>query len=321
MKKTISILLALLIMLSCISVVSASATTNTAEITLNGNTYTFTVGEEVTYKCDVKIDEVTENGQFIIGYPENILKVENLNLPVADKVGGAMCNYGTETTVNLLKITYSKASSKPEELYDYTKGDTLFVVTFKVVGAGTGKIEIDKTNQNFVMANMNGQNIVSKAVFTETLNGENKVFSPLEISATRKNLFVKKNTTLKVTGGANGAVVWKSSNTKVATVDNNGKVTAKKKGTAVISATKGNETVKCTVTVKNPTVKAKKSTIKINATTKIKVKNAVGNTTFKALNNKAKVNAKGKVTGLKKGTAKIKVVASGVKFKLKIKVK
>ena len=47
----------------------------------------------------------------------------------------------------------------------------------------------------------------------------------------------------------NKAVTWESSNTEVATVDNNGKVTALKPGTATITATAGSVTAECTVTV------------------------------------------------------------------------
>lgn len=51
-----------------------------------------------------------------------------------------------------------------------------------------------------------------------------------------------KNTTKKVT--------WKSSNKKVVTVGKKGKVTAKKKGTAVVSAISGKKTYRCKVKVK-----------------------------------------------------------------------
>ena len=45
-------------------------------------------------------------------------------------------------------------------------------------------------------------------------------------------------------------VTYISSNTKVATVNSKGQITAKKKGTAVITVKSGSKTVKCKVTVK-----------------------------------------------------------------------
>ncbi len=49
---------------------------------------------------------------------------------------------------------------------------------------------------------------------------------------------------------AKGKVKWSSSNKKVAKVNSKGKVTAKKKGTAKISAKVGGKTYKCKITVK-----------------------------------------------------------------------
>ena len=63
--------------------------------------------------------------------------------------------------------------------------------------------------------------------------------------------------TVTPTNATNKKVTWKSSNTKVATVDANGKVTSKANGTAVITATTAdgsNKSASCTVNVKKPSV-------------------------------------------------------------------
>lgn len=72
----------------------------------------------------------------------------------------------------------------------------------------------------------------------------------VKISATKKTLYVGKSMTLKVTG-TKKKVKWSSSNKKVATVTQKGKVTAKKKGTTTIQAKVAKSTFKCKVTVKN----------------------------------------------------------------------
>ena len=46
-----------------------------------------------------------------------------------------------------------------------------------------------------------------------------------------------------------GAVTWTSSKTSVATVSSNGKITAKSKGSAVITAKTGKNSVKIKITV------------------------------------------------------------------------
>jgi len=59
--------------------------------------------------------------------------------------------------------------------------------------------------------------------------------------------------TAKPSDATNKAVTWKSSNTKIATVDKNGKVKAVKKGTVTITATAkdgSGKKVTCKVTVK-----------------------------------------------------------------------
>lgn len=67
-------------------------------------------------------------------------------------------------------------------------------------------------------------------------------------------LTVKKGTSLElspiVTNGNSVDVIWKSSKPKVAAVSNNGKITAKAKGSTVISATAGKSTKKIKIIVK-----------------------------------------------------------------------
>ncbi len=77
----------------------------------------------------------------------------------------------------------------------------------------------------------------------------------VKMSKTKVSLKVGETTTLKATikpkNVTDKTVTWKSSNKKVATVDKNGKVTAKKKGTCTITATTSNgKKAKCKVTVK-----------------------------------------------------------------------
>ncbi len=183
-------------------------------------------------------------------------------------------------------------------------------------------IELDE-NGNPVLDENGAQIIVTPAESTTKKCTVNVFTPPTEISvkAKAKTIYVKKSTTVsaKVEYGK-GKTTFKSSNTKVATVNSKGKVTGKKAGTVKITATNNGESATVTIKVKNPTVKAPKS-IKVKKSGKIIVKNAVGKTTFKALNKYAKVSKTGKVTGKKKGTAKIRVTASGVKFTVKIKIK
>ena len=78
-----------------------------------------------------------------------------------------------------------------------------------------------------------------------------------EVSAATVKLNKKKATiikgktlTLKVTG-TKKKVTWKSSNKKVATVSSKGKVLAKKKGVATITAKIGKKKLSCKITVED----------------------------------------------------------------------
>ena len=72
----------------------------------------------------------------------------------------------------------------------------------------------------------------------------------VRISQSSKVLFTGESFSLYVTGSG-ARVKWSSSNKKIATVTQKGRVTAKQTGTATIKAKAGKKTLKCTVTVKN----------------------------------------------------------------------
>lgn len=135
----------------------------------------------------------------------------------------------------------------------------------------------------------------------------------------------QKSTTLKLTvGGKKVKATFKSSNTKLLTVGKTtGKVTAKKNGTATVTATYKKKAYKCKITVKtyatSVSVKAKTLTLKEGKTATIKttVKPSTASNkkvSFTSSNKSvATVSSKGKVTAKKAGTAKITVKALGAK--------
>lgn len=152
------------------------------------------------------------------------------------------------------------------------------------------------------------------------------------LSFTKKNISMAKGSkiTLKPTrkpGNATDTIKWSSSKKKVATVDAKGTVIAKGVGKTVITAKAGkNKKATCTITVTAPaklTLKNTNATIKVRKTANIKVKSgSKKGLTYKSSNNKvAVVNKKGKVTGMKPGTAKITVTAkNGAKAVFTVRV-
>ena len=110
-----------------------------------------------------------------------------------------------------------------------------------------------------------------------------------------------KTYTLKTTvTGTNKTVSWSSSNASIASVDKNGKVTAKTKGTATITAKANGVSASCKVTVSEPT----KTTIKLDKT---KVTLGVG----EPCTLKATVSPSQKVTWTSSNPKLVKVDANG----------
>lgn len=110
-----------------------------------------------------------------------------------------------------------------------------------------------------------------------------------------------KTYTLKTTvTGTNKAVSWSSSNSSVASVDKNGKVTAKTKGTATITAKVDGVSASCKVTVNEPA----KTTIKLDKT---KLELGAG----EPCTLKATVNPSQKVTWTSSNPKLVKVDSNG----------
>ena len=97
-------------------------------------------------------------------------------------------------------------------------------------------------------------------IINEAIN-ENITLNKISIE-----LEIGESEILKTIGSENEEITWSSSNEKVATVDNQGKVIAKGEGEAIITAkTKNGKEAKCTVKVKASEILA--TNIKLNKTT------------------------------------------------------
>ena len=163
----------------------------------------------------------------------------------------------------------------------------------------------------------------------------------IQISSTSIKVYETKAKTLKATvlpaDASNKSVIWKSSDTKIAKVDSNGKVTGVKAGTAYITATtaNGKYSVKCKVTVQKTIYSEKimldKSSLTLNDGKSYCLEATIfpDNTTTKTLvwsssNTKvAEVDQYGEVTAVSPGTAYIycKTKDTGVSVKCKVTVK
>lgn len=149
----------------------------------------------------------------------------------------------------------------------------------------------------------------------------NKFFGNAMAINKKKTIIYKGLTQKLKVIGATKKVKWSSSNKKVATVNSKGVVTAKKKGTAIVTAKVGKKKFKCKVTVKVPNYQLNKTktSVKKGKNVQLKIKYAPKYTKWSSSNKKvATVNSKGLVTAKKAG--KTTITAKIGKKKLRCKV-
>ncbi len=171
--------------------------------------------------------------------------------------------------------------------------------------------------------------ISAEYTVTEKINAKK-----ITLNKSKMTLTVGGSEKLKTTVSpayVNTEIKWSSSNTKVATVDKNGKVKAKSAGTATITVKNGKVTAKCKVTVKDITAKKiklnktklsleKGKTYKLKAT--VSPENVTAKTTWSSSNSKVvTVDKKGKIKAKALGTATVTVKNGKKKVKCTVTVK
>lgn len=226
-----------------------------------------------------------------------------------------------------LKLSKSSLSITPSQTYKVTT-----TVSPSNAKDKTVVWKSSNTKVATVDASGNVKGIASgSATITATAKTNTKAVKSLTVKVSAKTVKLNKTSLSVMTGktstltatvtpgdSTDKTVTWKSSNTKVATVDSKGKVTGKAKGTATITAAvKNAKSVTAKVTVTSPiaakSVKMSKTsaTITKGKTLTLSATVSPSNTTDKTLKWKssntkvAKVDSKGKVTAVAAGSAKI----------------
>ena len=195
---------------------------------------------------------------------------------------------------------------------------------------GAGKVTGKKKGNTTITATL-----ASGRVLTATVKVQTAAVKTTGITVNTRNVTLSQNQSFQLVSviapfTSKDKLSYKTSNKKVATVSKNGKITAKKAGKTTITVKAGKKSVKVTVNVigvkttgisvnttqLNLKVK-KKATIKAYVTPK----NSSEKVTYKSSNKKiATVDAKGKVTAKKAGTATITVTSGSKSVKVNVTV-
>ena len=200
---------------------------------------------------------------------------------------------------------------------------------------GSGKVDAIKAGTATITATAGGKSASCTVTVTPASNPVVNVTS-VKLNKTALSLKVGQSQTLTATvepaNATNRDVTWKSNNDAVASVKN-GKVAAKAKGTATITAAAGGKTATCKVTVKAADIAVKsvklntsKITLGVRESFTLKATVKPSNATNKKVTWKSSKSStvkvkNGKITALKAGSAKITATAGGKKATCTVTVK
>ncbi len=277
-------------------------------IDLSGTIGKLQADNSITVKGNGRIDEksgkVTVEQGVKIGVTSVTLDKTDLTLNVNDKVKLNETVKPDDATTK----TVTWKSDKPEIAEVDNNGN----VTAKAAGTAT------------ITATVDGKSVSCKV----TVNGQTTVpVASVELNQTTLELIAGKEATLTATvkpdDATNKTVAWESNATNVATVDNNGKVTAKAAGEAIITAKVGDKQATCNVKVTAADVAVESVTLNQSSlelvagkeatlTATVKPDNATNRTVAWESNatNVATVDNNGKVTAKAEGTAIIAVTTA-----------
>ena len=142
------------------------------------------------------------------------------------------------------------------------------------------------------------------------------------ISSSKLTMIKGQSRTLKINSLKKGQkITWKSSNSKIVTVNKAGKLQAKAKGSATITGTVSKRKYTCKVTVHAPKLNKTAVTLKVGQTYQLKLSGTNQKITWKSSNSKiVTVNKAGKLFAKSAGNATITAQVNGIRFVCKVKI-
>lgn len=209
-------------------------------------------------------------------------------------------------------------------------GDEFYLLAVSTDGK---KIRFSSSDSKVVSVNVYGLVTAKKSgtakIMARTANGESVcriTVKQTAIELSQKQISMENGTVVKLSARVSTGhkPVFKSKRKSVASVDENGVITAIKPGETIITVSADYTSVTCKVTVNKPTVTLSKSRATLYRKGELKLSvTSTSKSTPKWKTNKsgvATVDENGKVTAVKHGTATITVTIDGVKKSCEITV-
>lgn len=316
LSKRILVILVLVTLLVSLLPINSIIAAGKLTISLQGGTVNR--GQEIT----VNVNIANNPGLRIIGgtisFDRNKLEYVSSEVKNLDNVFIKNADYNESTGNIIFYLASEQTESNP-----ITANGTIASITFRAKDNASGVADVNLSMDD---VSINKGEYVTDYIEQSTTVTIN--VPATGVSLDRQSLTLEKGTTGKLTAivspsdATNKNVTWSSDNPSVATVDNDGNVTAKAKGTAKITATIGNYSASCNVTVTQPIegVKLDKTSLDLERgdteklTATVIPENADGDKTITwSSNNKevATVDNQGNVTAVGKGNAIITATAGG----------
>lgn len=229
------------------------------------------------------------------------VKAPDFSIPASKKI-----NIGTSVSLYASSKKYANKITWKSSKSSVASVDSNGYVTAKNAGSCTIKAACGSTTKNC--------KITVPAV-------------KLKINASSVKISYGKGKQLKASGNiAASWIKWKSSNSKVASVNSSGYVTGKSAGTCVITAYYGSGKATCKVTIPQFKLKGPKSITLYSGEKRAVTKGlsingmAVYSASAKTADKKIVEVKKGYLIGKRAGTTKVTITANGKKFSCKVKV-
>ncbi len=196
MKKTIALLLSLVLVISIFSAASVSAAGSS--VTVGSKTYTVQKGGTFKYTLYLTTSKEIENGQFIVYYPAEVVKVKSLKFDTDFLGVTPVSNYNIKKYPGEIDVNFSRIdASNPTKGIDFTKKHMLCEATFEVIGEGSGKIYVSDKPEEVVFSDVHEIDVTTK--FEATVSGISGNNSTTKKSSTKKTATAKKKNPIKVT--------------------------------------------------------------------------------------------------------------------------